>query len=89
MDRALDKFAQCLQGLAAEGKRLAPGAARVILRLSDSGDPESERVVAGEDSSYIVVRCLLPALKLQNYGAAKKSKDPRSLGIAFEALWEF
>lgn len=88
MDRAADQFVPCLAARKSEGKALLPGGARIVLQLSEHGDVEGQRVVAGEDSSYIVVRCLLPALKLQNYGASKYNKDSRSLGLAVEAIWE-
>lgn len=78
-----------MRSLSQESRELGPGAARVVLTLSEYGEVLGERVVAGKDSSYIVVRCLLPALKLQNYGPSKKSNDSRTLGLAFEAIWEF
>lgn len=87
-ERALDIFVRCLGSIAADGRVIAPGAARVVLKLSEHGDVLGERVVAGKDSSYIVVRCLLPALKLQTYGASKLPNDSQSLGIALEAIWE-
>ncbi|MFO0663176.1 MAG: hypothetical protein U0174_04455 [Polyangiaceae bacterium] len=88
-DRALDKLVACMRSLSHESRELGPGAARVVLTLSEYGEVLGERVVAGKDSSYIVVRCLLPALKLQNYGTSKKPNDSRTIGLAFEAIWEF